>query len=230
MKSIMMTMTIRKLFFFLFFLLLPLLVYSQNKDFGIWYGISGEHKISKKIEIDLSADIRTFENASRIDEAFVEAGATYSLSKDFSVAGSYRLTKSLENNNSYYLRHKYFFDLKGALPVGDFTLSCRLRYQTLIKNYIQHDVDKYPSYTGRIKMKAVYHTKTFPVNPYVYIESFCPMFSVNSGTIGKIWYSAGLDLKITKKQSAEIEYIFQRDFQPHLSDINIISVNYNIKF
>ena len=94
---------------------MPLLAYSQEKDFGIWYGISAEHKISKKIEIDLSANIRTFENASKIDEAFLEGGLTYSLNKNLSLAGSYRLIKSLENNDLYYLRHKYFFDLKGVL-------------------------------------------------------------------------------------------------------------------
>jgi len=229
----MMTMTMIRRFRYsliILILFLPLSVFSQKKDFGIWYGISAEHKLSKKLVIDLSTNIRTFENASKIEEAFIEGGASFNLNKYLSFAGSYRLTKSLENNNSYYLRHKYFFDLKGSLPVGDFTLSCRLRYQTLIKNYIQHEVDKYPSYTGRVKLKLVYHTKTFPVNPYIYIESFCPMFSRYSGTIGKNRYSAGLEFKITKRQSVETEYIFQRDYQPHLSDINIISLNYNIKF
>jgi hypothetical protein len=211
-------------------LFIPLSVYSQEKDFGIWYGISAEHKLAKKLTLDLSTNIRTFENASKIEEAFIEGGVTYNLYKNLSVAGSYRLTKSLENNNSYYLRHKYFFDLKGTIPVGDFSISCRLRYQSLIKNYIQHEVDKYPSYTGRIKVKLVYHTKTFPINPYVYIESFCPMFSKYSGTIGKNRYSAGLEFKITRRQSLETEYIFQRDYEPHISDINIIYANWNIKF
>jgi len=223
---------IRKVRYFSFILLsfLPLIAYSQGSDFGIWYGMSAEHKISKKIGINLSTDIRTFENASKIDEAFIEGGLTYSLNKNFSVGGSYRLSKSLENNGSYYLRHKYLFDAKGAFPIGDFTLSCRLRYQSLIKNYIQHDADKHPSYTGRIKVKLLYHTKSFPVNPYVYFESFCPMFSAYSGSIGKNRYSGGLEFKITKRQSAEIEYIFQRDYQPRLSDLNITSANYTIKF
>ncbi len=229
----MMTMTmIRRFRYSLFTLIffLPLAAFSQGKDFGIWYGISAEHKLSKKLEIDLSTNIRTFENASKVEEAFIEGGFAYNLNKHLSVAGSYRLIKSLENNNSYYLRHKYFVDAKGTLPVGDFTLSCRLRFQSLIKNYIRHEVDKYPSYTGRIKMKLVYRTKTFPVDPFIYIESFCPMFSEYSGTIGKNRYSAGLEFRITKRQSVESEYIFQRDYQPHLSDINIVSVNYNIKF
>src|SRR5450631_1539394 len=117
------TMTRRFRYSFILMLFLPLVAFSQEKDFGIWYGISAEHKLSKKLEIDLASNIRTFENATKIEEAFIEGGASFNLNKYLSFAGSYRLTKSLENNNSYYLRHKYFIDLKGTLPVGDFTVS-----------------------------------------------------------------------------------------------------------
>lgn len=229
-KKIMMMMMTRKCYlsFFLFFI--SFITYSQGKDFGIWYGISAEHKLAKKLELDLSADVRTFRNASKVDEAFVEGGLTYSLSKHISVGGSYRLTKSIEDNNSYYFRHKVMLDLKGSFPAGNFDFSGRLRFQTGYKTYIQHDNDIYPYYTGRVKLKVVYKTQTFPVDPYVYIESFCPMFSDKSGKIEKNRYSAGLELKITKRHSVQLEYIFQRDYLPHLSDINIISFNYNLKF
>jgi hypothetical protein len=99
-----------------------------------------------------------------------------------------------------------------------------------MKTYIKDNNDNYPDYTGIIKLKAIYKTPTFPIDPYVYAETFLPMFSDKSGTVGKNRFAAGAELKITKRHSVEIEYIFQRDYQPHLSDINIISVNYNIKF
>jgi hypothetical protein len=225
-----MMMMIKKWYLVLFSFFIPLIAFGQDKDFGIWYGVSAEHKLSKKLEIDIAGDIRTFKNASKINEVFIEGGPIYNISKRLSVAASYRLTKNLENDNSYFFRHKFFFDLKGSLPIKDFTFSCRLRFQTRTKTYIEDSQDDTPDYTGRIKLKAVYKTPTFPVNPYIYVESFCPMFSGNSGTIGKNRYSAGLEFKITKQQSFEAEYIFQRDYLPHISDINIISVNYNIKF
>jgi hypothetical protein len=226
----MMMMMTRKCYLILILLLISLIAFSQEKDFGIWYGISAEHKLAKKLEIDLSANVRTFNNAAKVDEVFVEAGLGYSLNKHLSVGGAYRLTKSIEDNNSYYFRHKVMLDVKGLLPAGNFNFSMRLRFQTGYKTYIQHDDDIYPYYTGRIKVKAVYKTPTFPVDPYVYIESFCPMFSDKSGKIDKNRYSAGAELRITKKHSVELEYIFQRDYLPHISDINIISINYNIKF
>jgi hypothetical protein len=225
-----MMMMTRKYCVLLFVIFVPLVVVAQEKDFGIWYGISAEHKLSKKLEIDLSTSVRTYSHASKIEEAFVEGGLTYSLYRNLSIAGFYRLTKSIENNDSYYLRHKYMLDIKGNLPVGNISFSGRFRFQTTIKNYIKDEIDKFPFYTGRIKLKAVYKTPTFPLNPYVYIESFCPMFSAKSGTIEKNRYSAGMELSIAKHHSVEAEYIFQRDYQPHISDINIISVNYDIKF
>jgi hypothetical protein len=40
---------------------------------------------------------------------------------------------------------------------------------------------------------------------------------------------AGLDFSIAKHHSASLEYIYQRDYLPNLSDINVISITYNIK-
>src|SRR5450759_1148054 len=41
---------------------------------------------------------------------------------------------------------------------------------------------------------------------------------------------AGVELRILKQHLVEVEYIFQSDYLPHISDINIISINYNFKF
>src|SRR5450759_1175193 len=228
--KIMVMMMTKKPCIILFSLFLSAVAFAQKKDFGIWYGVSAEHKVTKKIEIDFSTNIRTFNNASKIEEAFLEGGLTYNLKKYFAIVGSYRLTENIEDNNSYYFQHKMMLDVKGNLGLGNFSFSGRLRFQTRVKTYIKDENDDHPNYTGRIKLKAVYKTPTFPVNPYIYIESFCPMFSANSGTIGKNRFSAGMEFRITNRQSVELEYIFQRDYQPHLSDINIISINYNIKF
>jgi hypothetical protein len=224
-----MTTTIKKLFFAVLLIFLYLTAHSQEKDFGIWYGISAEHKLSDKLAIELSMDIRTFNKAGRIEQAFLEGGITYGFNKNFAVAGSYRLSDNIENNNSYYFQHKFFLDLKGNIPLGNFDLSGRLRFQTRTKTYFKDISNDHPDYNGRIKLKVVYKTPVFPVDPYLYIESFTPMFSEKTRTIEKERLGAGLEFSIAKHHSASLEYIFQRDFLPHLSDINIISITYNIK-
>jgi len=88
--------------------------------------------------------------ASKIDEAFIEGGLDYNFSKHLSIAGSYRLTKKIENNNSYYFQHKEFVDFKGNLTPGNFSFSARLRLQIRTKTYIKDENDTHPDYTGRI--------------------------------------------------------------------------------
>lgn len=221
--------TTRKWYFAIFLIFLQLTVYSQEKDFGIWYGISAEHKLSGKLVIDLSADIRTFNNASKVEEVFLEGGMTYGFNKNFAIAGSYRLSDNIENNKSFYFQHKFFLDFKGNMPLGNFSLNGRLRFQTRTKTYFKEISDDHPDYTGRIKLKIVYKTPVFPVNPYMFVETFTPLFSGSTRTIEKERLGAGFDLSIAKHHSATLEYIFQRDYLPHLSDINVISITYNIK-
>lgn len=229
-KTDRMMMMIRKTGLFVLFLLVAATVFAQGDDFGIWYGVSAEHKISHRLDASISADVRTFNKASKIDEAFLEGGLNYSLSKVFSVAANYRLTKALEDNNSYYLRHKVLIDFKGSFPVGRFDLSARLRFQSMVKNYVQDENDDKPQYTARVRLKALYRTPSFPLNPYLGYESFSPVFSDKTRTIEKNRFTVGTDIKLAKKQSVSVEYIFQRDFLPHISDINVISLNYNIRF
>ena len=226
----MMTMINRKILVVMSFLLLSISAIGQEKDFGLWYEAAAEHKFSKKLEMDVSADVRTYKNASKIEEAFLEAGLTWYLNKHLSMAGSYRLTDNIEKDNSYYFQHKYFIDVKENGSLGRLNLSARFRLQIRTKTYLKDESEDHPDYTGRIKLKAVYKTPSFPLDPYIYAETFLPMFSKNSGSVGKNRFSAGAELNITRKHSVSMEYIFQRDYLPHMSDMNIISLSYNLKF
>jgi hypothetical protein len=222
--------TIKKWCIFSFLIFLPFTAFTRDKDFGIWYGISVKHDIFKNMEINISAVVRTYDNASKIEQEFLEGGLEYKFNPNLSAMGSYRLTSNIEDNSRYYIQHKWFLDFKGNLPVADFSISCRLRFQSRIKTYIEDEEDKLPDYTGRIKLKALYKTLSFPINPYMYVESFLPMFSDKTRTIGKNRFSAGIEFAISKRYSIEAEYIFQRDYLPDLSDENILSVNLSIKF
>jgi hypothetical protein len=205
-------------------------VRGQNHDFGIWYGVNSEYSINKKLEIDVSAMIRTFANASKTEQLFLEAGASYKFSKIISVAGSYRLTNTLEDDDQYHLRHKFLTDLKGTLPVNDFSFSARLRLQMQSRTYVEDVGDAASKLSGRLRFKCIYNTPKFPVNPYICIETFSPLLEKTEKIIGKERFTAGIEYKIIKKHSIEAEYIFERDFIPRISDISIIALNYNVKF
>jgi hypothetical protein len=223
-------MKVRQLYFCIIIILFSQLVYSQSDDFGIWYGFNVDHSLSKKLELNALANIRTFDNASKIEEAFLEGGVSYKFNKYLSTAGSYRITENLEDDSEYHIRHKWFADVKGTLPLENFSFSARFMFQVQTKTFYENEADKIPDYHGRIKLKALYKIPEFPVNPYLSIESFFVLFENSERLIDKNRFTLGFEYKIAKKHAVEAEYIFERDFLPHISDIHIVAISYNLKF
>ena len=231
-KPTMMTMTMMNKRLLLFVALIGWLSagYSQKKDFGIWYEVSAEHKLIKKLDLDLSGTVRTFDNASKIDEAYLEGGVMYKFNKYFAAGAHYRLTESREDDNSYHPRHKWFIDARGTLPAGDIKLTGRIRFQERFKTFIEDDNDAIPDFHLRFKFKARYDIPSFPVNPYIGTEIFFPLFSDASRTIDKDRFMAGVEFNVSKNHSVDLGYLFQRDFLPHISDINVIRLGYGFTF
>lgn len=205
-------------------------IFSQKTDFGIWYNVSFEHDFSKKLKIALLPTIRTFDNASRIEEGFLEAELSYDLTKFLSLTGSYRYLKSIEDDNKYHTRHKWYLGIKGTVEILDIDLSGRLRFEKRYKTYFEDEDDKIPSSHLRARIKAVYKTPQFPLNPYLSSELFFPVNKDPENVIDKSRYTAGVEYKISKKHAVEFEYIHQRDYFPKIRHENILSVNYIFKF
>jgi len=221
---------IKKLLVVPLFCFLSHIVFSQEQDFGIWLGVNAEFGIIKRLEVDISAELRTFNGASEIEQTFIQADLTYKLTDVISFSGAYRLANSLENDNKYYLRHKWFADTKVKFEPGRFTLSGRLRFQEQIRTYYKNDEYILPRHQIRFKLSVVYRTRSFPVNPYLEFETFMPVFADEERVIGKNWYIAGFEYEFNNTHSIEAEYKFERDFLPRLSGMHIISLNYNLKF
>ncbi len=203
--------------------------FSQTSDFGLWYSAGAGMDLTHYLDISLEGDIRTFDGGSKIDEGFGELGLSLKVFRFLSVGTAYRLTSKLENDNNYYLRHKFMFDVKGRTSLGRLGLSARFRLQRQDKTYIESLADEVPDYYGRIKLQAVYNLKKSKFEPNVYIETFSRMFETADKRIEKYRLSAGVAYKLSKKQKVDLSYIFQRDYIPHLSNLNIISLSYNFK-
>jgi len=202
----------------------------QDSAFGIWYGLNAEYAFAKKFEADLSGSLRTYNQGKNIEQSFLEGGLTYKFNKYFSSSLSYRFTEKIERDDNFYPRHKLFVSAKGTLPAGNFSFSSRLMLQYQNKTYIEKLSDEIPQYALRVKLKAIYRIPSFPVNPYLYYESFSGLNGESTHVIDKERFSAGFELKITRVHSVDLEYILQRDFEPKVYNFNIISLNYNLKF
>lgn len=203
---------------------------AQENDFGIWFELNTQNKFSKRFESELSAEIRTFSNSSKVQQAFLVGGLQYNFTKNISFTGSYRLISRLEDDGVYYWRHKMTADLNAAIPKRNFTFLSRLRLQRAKKTYIEDAEDLNAKYVIRCRLKANYKIPGVPVKPYLYYEAFAPLFTGSDSGVEKYRLSAGAELKLTFRSEIQAGYIFQRDTKPKIRNMNIISAGYTIKF
>ena len=212
------------------FALSPAVILGQYDDFGIWYGIDAEHKLIKKLNLKLSSEIRTFNNASQIGQALIEGSLEYKFSDYLSTAGSYRFTGRLEDDSRYHIRHKWFAEMKGSLPLNDFTFSAKLLFQIMKRTYIEEEDDEVSKYVGRMKFKAEYDIPKFPLNPFLSVETFTPLFEQSEVLIDKERFATGFKYKINKKNAVEMSYILERYSLPEALFYHIISLKYDLSF
>ncbi len=221
-------MMMNKKLFLLLLLIIPVLAFGQVNDFGIWLGVEVQHKLTKKIDLEFSGNIRSFNNTSQIDQEFLEGGLQYHINKMLSVAGSYRFINTIENDALYHFRHRLILDLKTTVPHRNLTFSGRLRIQRTTRTYIEEQGDEIPQYQARFKLKTDYNFSSFPLDPYFYCEAFLPLEKNNGLVTAKSRISAGAKLTVSRRSSVDFEYIFQKDKKPDLINTGILSINYSL--
>jgi hypothetical protein len=225
-----MMMINKKFLLALLFFTISGILLSQDNDFGIWYGMSGTYRFDKHVDLKISASLRTIENASETDQYFGEGGISYRFNDYVSCEGSYRIINKKEIDSAFHFRHKLFFNIMGTLPAGRFIFDGRLMYQKTMESYMEDESSVLSRNYARLKLKTSYSSPTSPLKPFVYIETFVPVFKNNGFDIKKTRYSAGVEVKISHHSSFEASYIFEKFNKAAVQDMNIISFNYDLVF
>lgn len=203
---------------------------AQENDFGIWANVDAEVGLSKKLDLQFSGSLRSYNKTSEIEQFFFEGGVQYKIWKFLSVATAYRFINRLEDNGFYYGRHKLFIDATGSFPARSFSFSGRIRLQRTVLTYIESEEDDIARYVLRFRAKASYRAPSSPFKPYLSFEPFIPVFVEADPLIGKYRISAGCELYLTNKSSIDIGYILERDFKPAVINLHILNLGYKIRF
>jgi hypothetical protein len=223
------TMMIKRTLLLLAVLLIPLAIYSQRPDFGIWYEVSAERKIVKGLRCDLETSIRTEQNASNIESFYLEPGLRYKINDYFSAGFYYRFIEQKEKNGKYYPRHRWSVQLKGELPVERFTISARYRIQEQFRTYIKDPEDEIPEWYNRLRLEIEYDIKGLPLKPYLNAEARSLLFSANNIMIEKWRYIAGVEYTLHKRHTFSVEYIYNTSKVSKPAYANIIGLTYSVK-
>lgn len=223
-------MMIRRSGFIILMLLLPAMLVGQKTDSGIWYEVKAEKKIVKGLRFDLEASIRTDQNASHIEEFYIEPGLRYKFNDYFAAGVYYRFIEQEEKDDQFHPRNRWIAQVKGTLPsVYRFTLSARYRMQVQFKTYINDVEDEEPLWGQRLRLELEYDIKGLPLKPFANVEAQQLLSIPTEYTIDKWRYIIGAEYTLNKKHTFGLEYIYNDSRVTKPAYMNLLGVTYSIR-
>ena len=229
--------------------------FAQSDDFGIWYELGAEKKLSPKWNIGIEGEFRTRNNSRTADRWNAGLSAEYKIIKGLKVSAGYTL---LYNNNkeeldlksdglrpnkwtpSYWgVRHRTNVSLSGNVDVGRLNIALRERWQYTYRPKAEEkkydfDNEEWRSVKGkgknvlRSRLQLSYDIPHWKFDPTASAE----MFNDKSG-IAKMRYQVGVDYKYKKKHVFGLTYLYQdvnADDDDNEVNSHIVGLSYKYKF
>jgi len=228
---------------------------AQSDDFGMWYEVGAEKKLSQKWSLGLEGELRTRNNTRTADRWSAGLSAEYKIVKGLKVAGGYTL---LYDNNveeldlksdglrpnkwtpSYWgVRHRLNLTLQGNKDFGRLNLQLRERWQYTYRPAAEgkkydFDEEAWTNVRGkgknvlRTRLQASYDFPHWKLDPVANVE----MFNDDSG-IAKMRYQAGVEYKLQKRHVFSLTYRYQSvnsDDDDNEGNSHLIGLGYKFKF
>lgn len=200
-----------KIILIFFCLFLAVRSYAQMQDAGLWMNISVEKKIIPNLSVSLNQEFRMNENITELGTFFTDVGATYKINKYLRFSANYRFTNKRRLDDSYSIRHRYYFDLTVHKKFSSVILSFRTRFQSQYTDVFSSDAGKVPAYYSRNKLSIKYDDGR-RLKPYFYAEIFSPLKRPFDIFIDNTRYCAGLEYEINRMNTIDFFYMFQKEY------------------
>ncbi len=212
---------------------------SGGGDAGIEMSVEAEKKISGRLGVGLGAEYRLVDNMSSFGRFTAGPGAEYRITgwlkasagfvfmyvrnggkESYRDGGSLKWVRRAENSP----RYRFYAALTGSYSVSRFKLSLRERYQytrrpryTAVRDYYtkygDYDYSEDDVRPGvsrhmlRQRLTLSYDIRHCPLSPFVYAELYS---NLGDGFSTEKWrYSAGLDWKVTKRNSVSLSWLYE---------------------
>jgi hypothetical protein len=179
---------------------------AQVKDFQTWNSIALEKKVTKKLDISISQELRLRDNSSELNSTFTDAGFTYEALKNFNIGLYYRLIIMSDG-----IAHRAYIDVSFKHQISKWTAQARIRLQhqeeknELAENYIRPKV----SLTYKINKKW---------QPYVSGELFYHARYFKSSLFDEYRLTAGCNYNFNKRNSIKFFYLFDQEFNVNAAE------------
>ena len=228
---------------------------AQSDDFGIWYEVGAEKKLSQKWSVAAEAELRTRDNCKAADRWSAGLSASYKIVKGLKATAGYTflydnnaeeldlksdgLTPNKWTPHYWGVRHRFSMGLTGSVKWNRFDISLRERWQYTYRpsaSEKRYDIDNniWTDRKGkgknilRSRLQVGYDIPNWKFDPYVSAEMYN-----GSGGVSKMRYTLGTEYKIRKTHAIGLSYKYQHvydDDDDLSSNRHILGLSYKYKF
>lgn len=230
---------------------------AQSDDFGMWYSVGAEKKLSTKWSVGAEGEFRTRNNSKTVSRFSLGVSGDYKLTKWLKASAAYTL---LDDNNqedvsykadgvtfnkwtpSYYgLRHRFTLALTGSVKLLQQRLKLSLREQWQYTYRPSVDGKKYDidndewdpvkakhKHILRSRLQAEYNIPHWKFDPFASAEMFN-----GKGGVQKMRYTVGVSYTYNKKHDFALAYRYQwlnDDDDDNEANSHIVDLSYKFKF
>ena len=222
---------------------------AQAQDFGIDVTIGVKKKIVKGLNVSLEGTVATQDKSSELDKLEIQAEIAYrpvkyvKIDAGYSFIERYKPRHTTDGGNTVMAywspRHRAFGSVAGILPVGDFAISLRERYQFTHRSRVtadKYDADGDPmadkvvaaqdAHILRSRLQFEWDVHGIPLTPYVSVEPHNDL--ADSFALDKLRCTVGADYVLDKKHTLSLFYRY--DYEPDDDDMHLIGLGYEFKF
>ncbi len=198
-------------------------ILAQTKDAGLWVDAGFSRELGERFDLSVSPEIRLDENLTRWSRLFADASLEYKYNKHFSLSAAYR--GGLRNDGVQVDgRHRMQYGLGLKQKWDDWTLHYQSRVQFAINAaWSDADVDFNTTWRNRVTVKYGGLKRTDLSTSY---ETFNSVSAYQELAWTNWRWTAQVARKISKKQSAALGYLIQRDMTDspqHLDFVFLLS-------
>lgn len=202
---------------------------AQVNDAGLWTNITLEKKVVKNLDVVFTEEFRFNENITELGSFFTDIGADYRIFKGFKAGLYFRYINKRRLDNSYSQAFRYYSDLSYKQKIKRFEAGYRIRFQVQYQDPGRSETGRVPEWYVRQKFSFSYNTKS-RFDPYISGEVWY-LLNQPWQRFDNIRISAGIVTRITKDQSVDIGYIYQKEFNVVDPETDyIIFIGYKIGF
>ncbi|HNX43962.1 MAG TPA: DUF2490 domain-containing protein [Bacteroidales bacterium] len=215
----------------LFLPFIPGYLSAQTNDAQLWMGVNLEKKLTPEFSLYFAEELRMNENITEAGTIFSDLGLGYSITPGLKVSANYRFISKRRIDDSYSMRHRYYFDLSYRHKFMPLILSVRARYQSQYTDILSSEDGKIPENYERTRLKLGFDTgKAF--EPYLTTEAFIPVGKqYDSPVIDCMRYTAGMEYKFYNRHSIDAWYMIQHEMNvPDPETDFVIGLGYSFVF